>query len=161
MVEKWVSIEYDPRYEVSNFGRFRKKLKTKYRYLLPFKKRRLFVVKINNKTYIASRLVAHYFIKPLSKGDRVYHKNKIPSDNFYKNLKVLSISECSKRTGHLSNSRAVIKLEKGEIVGRWRSARQAAKDLYISRQTVCDYCNKKTRKPLMELMWEDNYEYNV
>lgn len=35
----------------------------------------------------------------------------------------------------------------------WTSARDAAKDLYISNQTVCDYCNQKTKKPLYDLRW--------
>lgn len=75
--EIWKSIGYDPRYQVSNYGRFRKKNpKNGYRYLKPFRKGNLFQVKIKDKDMNCARLVANAFIKQLSKEDRVYHKNK-------------------------------------------------------------------------------------
>ena len=55
MVEEWKSIEYNQRYQVSNFGRFRKKLKKGYRYLKPFKKHDLYVVKIKDNPMNAAR----------------------------------------------------------------------------------------------------------
>ena len=41
MYETWKQIQYDPRYEVSNLGRFRKRNKKGYRYLKPYKKHNL------------------------------------------------------------------------------------------------------------------------
>ena len=38
--EIWKDIDYDIRYQVSNFGRFRKKLKKGYRYLKPFRQKK-------------------------------------------------------------------------------------------------------------------------
>ena len=98
--ELWKSIEYDTRYQVSNYGRFRKKNpKNGYRYLKPFRKHNLFLVKIKDKDFNCARLVANAFIKQLASNDRVYHKNKIEFDNYYKNLEVVSLKELGKRTG--------------------------------------------------------------
>ena len=95
--EIWKSIEYDPRYQVSNYGRFRKKNpKNGYRYLKPFRKKNLFQVKIKDKDFNCARLVANAFIKNLNKEDRVYHKNKNESDNYYRNLEVISLKELGK-----------------------------------------------------------------
>ena len=128
--EVWKNIDYDSRYQVSNFGRIRKKIIKGYRYLKPFKKGNLFLVKI---------------------------KNKLDFDNYYKNLEIVSLEELGKRTGHISKSKRVVEVKDNEIIRDWRSARTAAKDLFVSYQTVMDYCNKKVQKPMYNLMWEDDY----
>lgn len=156
--EIWKSIEYDPRYQVSNYGRFRKKNpKNGYRYLKPFRKKNLFLVKIKDKDFNCARLVANAFIQHLTENDRVYHKNKMESDNYYRNLEVICLRELGKRTGHISKSQRVVEVKDNEIIRDWPSARKAAKDLFISYQTVMDYCNKKVKKPMYSLMWEDDY----
>lgn len=157
MYEEWKSIEYDQRYQVSNFGRFRKKLKKGYRYLKPYKKRDLYVIKINGKHVNCARLVANVFIRELKSNEQVYHKNHLNFDNFYKNLEILSPKELGKKVGHIATSKRVVEVKDNEIVKTWRSARVAAKDLFICRQTICDYCNKKVKKPMFNLMWEDDY----
>lgn len=79
------------------------------------------------------------------------------SDNYYKNLEVICLRELGKRTGHISKSQRVVEVKDNEIIRDWPSARKAAKDLFISYQTVMDYCNKKVKKPMYSLMWEDDY----
>lgn len=156
--EIWKSIDYDYRYQVSNYGRFRKKNpKNGYRYLQPFRKDNLFQVKIKDKSMNCARLVANHFIRPLNKNDRVYHKNHYEFDNRSENLEILSLSELGKRTGFISRSQRVVEIKNDEIFRDWNSARKAAKDLYISYQTVMDYCNKKVKKPMYNLMWEEDY----
>lgn len=157
MYEEWKPIEFDPRYEVSNFGRFRKLNKKGYRYLKPYKKHNLYVVKMKYKEYNCARLVASAFIRPLKNNEQVLHKNGLAFDNFYRNLEILSPKELGKRTGHIARSKRVVLVENGEIKKSWRSSRKAAKDLYISRQTVSDYCNNRTKKKMYNLMWEDDY----
>lgn len=159
MYETWKPTEIDSRYEVSNLGRFRKKIKKGYRYLKPFKKynRNMYVIKINGKEYICSRLVANAFIQPLKPNDRVFHKNRLEFDNFYRNLEVLNKVECGEKTGFIARSRSVVLIKDGEIKKTWRSARKAAKDLFISKQTVCEYCHNRTKKKMFNLMWEDDY----
>lgn len=156
--EIWKSIEYDNRYQVSNYGHFRKKNpKNGYRYLSPFRKKNLFLVKIKDKDFNCARLVANAFIKPLTKQDRVYHKNRMEFDNDYKNLQVISLKELGKRTGHMSKSQRVVEIRNNEIIKSWGSARKAAKDLFVSYQTVMDYCNGKVKSPMYNLMWENDY----
>lgn len=156
--EKWKSIEYDNRYQVSNYGHFRKKNpKNGYRYLTPFKKHNLYVVKIKDKDMNCARLVANAFIRPLNTNDRVFHKNKFIHDNYYGNLEIVSLKELGKRTGHMSKSQRVVEVKDGEIIRDWSSARKAAKDLYISYQTVMDYCNGKVKSPMFNIMWEEDY----
>ena len=156
--EEWKTIDYDSRYQVSNFGRFRKKNpKNGYRYLKPYRKHNKFVIHINDKEMTCARLVANYFIKKLTDDDCVYHKNKLEFDNYYKNLIVMSRSELNKKVGHLSRSKRVVEVKDGEIVREWRSSRKAAKCLFVSHQTVNDYCNKKVKNPMFNLMWEDDY----
>lgn len=157
MVEEWKLIEYDTRYQVSNFGRFRKKLKKGYRYLKSFKKHDLYVVKIKDKPMNAARLVANAFIRELKSNEQVYHKNHLNFDNFYRNLEILSPKELGKKTGHIATSKRVVEVKNGEIVRSWRSTRKASKELFLCRQTISDYCNKKVKKPMVNLMWEDDY----
>lgn len=156
--EKWKPIEYDTRCQVSNYGRFRKQNpKNGYKYLKPFRKRNIYLVKIKDKDMNCARLVANAFIKKLNKEDRVYHKNRIENDNNYRNLEIISLKELGKRTGYISKSQRVAEVKDDEIIRSWSSARKAAKDLYISYQTVIDYCNNKVSKPMFNLMWEEDY----
>lgn len=157
-MEVWKEIEQDKRYQVSNYGRFRKKNKVNgYRYLKPFRKGNLFLVKIKDRDMNCARLVANAFIQKLTNSDRVYHKNKLEFDNYYKNLKIMSLQELGKRTGHISRSKRVVEIKNDEIIRYWRSSREASKELYISRQTVSDYCNNKVKKKMYNLLWEDDY----
>lgn len=41
----------------------------------------------------------------------------------------------------------------GIIKKVFQGTRDAAKQLFISKQTVSDYCNKKVAKPMYELYW--------
>lgn len=155
--EEWKKINNNTRYEVSNFGRFRKKNKKSYRYLKPFKRNNIYVVKIGYKEFNCARLVANAFIQPLQKNDKVYHINKFSFDNYYRNLKILNAKDCGKITGYISKSKPVALIKNKEIIKRWRSARMAAKDLFISYQTVMNYCNKRTKRPMFNLVWEDEF----
>lgn len=115
------------------------------------------MVKIKDKDFNCARLVADKFIKKLDKEDRVYHKNKMQFDNYYRNLKVVTLKELGKLTGHISRSKRVVEVENGEIIKEWASARKCGLDIFISYQTVNDYCNGKVKKPMYNLMWEDDY----
>lgn len=71
------------------------------------------------------------------------------------NIQVLSVHDMSVLTGRIKRRKAkpVGQYEKGRMVRKWDSARDAAKDLYVSRQTVSDYCNLKVKKPMYDLRW--------
>lgn len=156
MYEEWKQIE-NTKYEVSNLGRFRKKNKKGYRYIKPFKKHNSYVIKVNDKEKNCSRLVAHYFIRALKSEEVVHHKNHLQFDNFYRNLEILTRSELGKRTGYISKSKRVVLVEGGEIKRMYRSGRECERKLFLSRQTISDYCNNRTKKKMYNLMWEDDY----
>ena len=70
------------------------------------------------------------------------------------NIKVMSKSECSSITGKMARANKPVGLyENGKLKKKYDSAREAAKHLYMSYQTVSDYCNKKVKKPMMDLRW--------
>lgn len=69
------------------------------------------------------------------------------------NIKIYSKHEHSCITGKMSRSIPVGIFESKRKVREWSSARDAAKDLYISRQTVCNYCNGRIKKPMYDLRW--------
>lgn len=163
MHEEWKTMDFNPRYEVSNFGRFRKLNKKGYRYLKPYRKwnRNYYAIKLDSKEYGCAKLVATYFIRPLKENERVYHKNKMEFDNYYRNLEIITKKEYGKRTGYLSNSKRVVLIEDGEVKKFYRSARAAARDLYISKQTATDYCNNRYKKKIYDLRWEDDYFDNI
>ena len=157
-MEVWKPITIDPRYEVSQYGNVRKKNpKNGYRKIKPYRNDNKFVIKVNDKELTVARLVANAFIKQLVKGDVVFHKNRLENDNNYKNLIIVDKRYVGLRTGYLSGAKAVVEVKDNEIVRRWRSARQSAKELFINRQTVSDYCNNRTKNKMFNLMWEDDY----
>lgn len=71
------------------------------------------------------------------------------------NIRVLSVHDMSVLTGRTKRRRArpVGQYENGSLIRKWDSARDAAKDLFVSRQTVSDYCNFKVKKPMYDLRW--------
>lgn len=162
MHEEWKQIN-NTLYEVSNLGRFRKKNKKGYRYLKPYKKQKCnsYVIKVNGKEKRCSRLVASAFIREVKDNEFVYHKNGLQFDNFYRNLEILNGKELGKRTGYISKSKSVVLVKNGDIKRIFRSSREAGRKLYISRQTISDYCNGKTKKKMYNLMWEDDYFENI
>ena len=155
--EIWKQIE-NSKYEVTNYGRFRRFYKYKYRYLKTFKKGSIWVIKLyineKSKNYNVAKLVIENFARKLKNNEVVYHKNKIISDNRLSNLKILTRSEAGKETGWQSRRQAVVMLDKDGIIEKvFNGTRDAASQLFISRQTVSDYCNRKVAKPMYKLYW--------
>lgn len=108
--EVWRNIS-NSNYEVSNYGRFRRKYKYKYRYLKTFKKGALYIIKLHindkDKDYNVAKLVIESFIRKLKPDECVYHKNGIISDNKLSNLEILTRSEAGKRTGWQSRRKGL------------------------------------------------------
>lgn len=52
------------------------------------------------------------------------------------------------------NERAIVEIENNKVVRRWSSINKCAKDLYLTRQTIMNYCNNKTRNKAFNLEWE-------
>ena len=160
--EEWRSIS-NSSYEVSNYGRFRRFYKYNYRYLKTFKKGALQIIKLHingkGKDYNVAKLVIETFLRKIKLNEVVYHKNGIISDNRLSNLEITTRSEAGKRTGWQSNRKAIVMLDKNGIIKEvFKGTRDAADKLFISRQTVSDYCNGKVKKPVYELYWADELE---
>lgn len=55
-------------------------------------------------------------------------------------------------------SRGVVEVVDNKVQRKWESISKAAKELYLTRQTIMNYCNNKTKNKVFNLMWEKDYE---
>ncbi|MDD3251795.1 MAG: HNH endonuclease [Lachnospiraceae bacterium] len=158
----WKDVQgYNGKYQVSYAGEIRRVYDSgKTRTLHPFKKaesgRKIYrdrlMVNITGenakrKTHLMHQLVAAAFLPEVPNGCVIFHINGVVTDNYASNLGFITKKELGKKTGHISNAKAVVKIDKtGEFVDTWRSAREAAKDCFMSYQTIIDRCNGRYRK---------------
>lgn len=151
MQERWVN--FLDNYWVSDEGNFKRIYKNgKQRKLTTYTdKNRVGVlyIKIHNKERNARRLIWETF------------KGEIPKDHVinskygYKTMCDIYSLECVPRSvsssrGAKQKARKVIDLDTRKI---YQSTREASKHLHLSRQTICDYCNNKTKKPMANIRW--------
>ncbi len=98
------------------------------------------------KEYTVSKLMQITWMDPPPPGMVLYHKNGEKSDNHLENLGYITRHELGKRTGHKSNGTAVFKIDKNlNEIEIYKSAREAARNNYMSAQTVIDRCNHKIK----------------
>ncbi|AJG58446.1 NUMOD4 domain-containing protein [Bacillus cereus] len=152
--ETWKPITgSDGKFLVSNYGRFKRVSKTRVRFLLPFLKKQTGYLEIKvmyngvYKNYRVSKIVAIHFIGYPKQGETLRFKNGIKTDTFAGNLEYVSREKLGKLTGFRSKSKPVIQLDMDtkEIIGEFRSAREAGRKCYLSYQAVLDNCNHKSR----------------
>lgn len=153
--EKWIP-ENENKYFANLDGEiFRIYKNGKIKKLRGFKKGRNYVVKINRQNTNVNRIIWETFRGPIPPNYVIARKTKILSENNLLNLKLISRKQNGIETGSRSRSKGVVLLDSnGEIIDSWSSARKAAKELYVSYQTVSDICNKKVKKKLFNLRWE-------
>lgn len=157
--EIWKRI-LNSKYEISNYGRVKKIYKYKYRYLKTFRKGSIQVIKLHidgrEKDYNVAKMVIEIFDRKVKAEEVVYHKNGIISDNRLSNLQIITRSEAGKKTGWQSHRKSIVMLNnEGVITKVFKGTRDAAKNLFISRQMVSDYCNKRVKNPMYDLYWGD------
>jgi len=116
------------------------------------------------KEYIVSHLVAAAFLGEPPEGMVLYHKNGMKFDNHVENLAYISRKKLGKKTGHKSNCLAVFKIDKeGNEIEIYYSAREAARQNYMSYQTVIDRCNHKVKNEFAladySFRWSKELEY--
>lgn len=141
----WYDIPgYDGIYQINYWADIRKKLGNgKYKYLKPYVKKNnqgKRLIKLKRKEVVVMSLMRITFIGDLPKGYVTYHKNGIKTDDILGNIGVITKKELSKKTGQM-NGRAtkVAKINQdGEIVAFYKSAREAARQNYMSYQTILD-----------------------
>lgn len=156
-------------YEVSNLGRLRRLGKSgKHIYSMPYmpmvtgSDRRAKRVKVNGKVYHMRRVVANEWLKPVPGKEMLTHKNGDYADCSATNIKYVSKREASQRSGrNQPASKGVVKLcaETRDVLGWYRSAREAARENAYSYQAVIDRCNGKVKKQYDAVyMWEADFD---
>lgn len=170
MKESWRDIPgYGGKYQVDMNGVVRRIYKSgKTRQMTPYHKKmsgsQRLVVKLTKdgkpKEEILMQLVARTFLESPPPGYVPYHKNGCQSDNYIQNIEYISRREFGKKTGKNSRRQPVVKIdETGEIVEVYSSAREAAKQNFMSYQTVIDRCNGKCKSAFAPdgyaYAWED------
>lgn len=171
MIETWKDIPgYNGKYQVNSEGNVRRiykngKTKMLTSYLKNQRKRYVYVVKLTidgkSREEIILGLMARTFLGPAPKGYVPYHINGCKSENNIQNIAYISKKELGKRTGAKSRRKSVVKIDSnGEIVDVYSSAREAARQNYMSYQTVMDRCNGKCKSAYAPdgyaYAWEDS-----
>lgn len=102
--------------------------------------------KINQKEYNAARLIWSAFNGPIPDGYIVAHKDGVNIINALECLYLTTLKENAKITGGMCADRRVEKIDPaGNLIKTYRSAREAAKYEYMSRQSITDRCNGKIK----------------
>lgn len=111
----------------------------------------------HRKEYRVHVLMAKTFLPPKPHPQMVlYHRNEIKKDNVIGNIDWISRSKLGKKTGGNSRRKPVVKKDKiGEIIEFYPSARDAARNNFMSYQTVIDRCNGKCKS----IFAPDGYKY--
>ncbi|WP_431090832.1 hypothetical protein [Paenibacillus sp. 8b26] len=143
-----------PNYEINHRGDVRRLWKSsKPTPLIPTLKKGIYVVRLtgpdgSRKEERIHKLMQRTFLSPPAQGQVVYHKNGNRLDNWINNLGYISRKELGKKTGGGSR-KAVMKLScEKEVVEIYRSARCAARENFMSYQTIIDRCNGKVKSEL-------------
>lgn len=115
----------------------------------------------HDKEAIRMQVVARTFLGPVPPGCVPYHINGCQEDNYVNNIGYITRRELGKRTGAKSRRKPVAKIGKdGEVVEVYPSARAAARENFMSYQTVTDRCNGKRKSAFAPdgyaYAWEDS-----
>ena len=139
---------YSGIYQVSRAGIVRRISKTGVRDLTYYRHKRhgmKWLVKVGKTDMPVHRLVYQVWKGDIPDNMRVYHKNGILCDNRADNLALIDMHTLGKISGGRTNRcKQVVKIsESGEEVEIYKSAREAARQNFMSYQTVLDRCHKK------------------
>ena len=156
MLETWKDIPgYNGKYQADREGNIRRVFPSgKTRTMTPYHKKmsgsQRLVVKLTkdgkSKEVILLQIIAKTFLGPAPKGCVPYHKNGCQSDNYVQNIAYIDKRKLGKLTGASSRRQPVAKIDQnGEIIDIYSSAREAARQNYMSYQTIIDRCNGKCK----------------
>lgn len=166
MKESWRNIPgYDGKYQADMNGNVRRVYKSgKTRQMTAYHKKtgrgNGLIVKLTisgkAKEVALIQIMAKTFLGEAPNGYVPYHKNGCRSDNYIQNIAYISRTELGKKTGNKSRRQPVAKIDSsGQIVDVYSSAREAAKQNYMSYQSVNDRCNGKCKS----IFAPDGYAY--
>ena len=171
MIETWKDIPgYNGKYQCDREGNFRRVYKSgKTRPIIPYRKngtRNKIVVHLTDDNGKTSKkmvigIMAITFLGPAPTGCVPYHKNGALTENHINNIAYINRKELGKITGQKSRRKTVAKInDSGNIVEVYPSARAAARDNFMSYQTVIDRCNGKVKSAFASdgfaYVWEDD-----
>lgn len=167
-MEVWKEIEgSDGKFLISSYGRVKRVYKNHSGFLLPYLHKKGGNLKIKVKfqgVYKAVKighLVAYHYLDKPKQGEVLHHKNGIVTDDYAGNLEYITKQKLGEKTGHKSHAKPVVQLdlETLEVLGEFRSAREAGRECYLSYNAVLENCNKKTKSSGGYLfMWSEEYE---
>lgn len=86
-------------------------------------------------------VVAHHFIRPKKQGEIATTKNGIKSDDYAGNLEYVSQKEHMQRIRKTGKRVVQLDAESGEYINDYRSIEEAARKLFLSRNTVWSNLN--------------------
>lgn len=145
--EYWLDVPGSEKYQASNYGNFRRKLKKgKLKPIKPYlKKDKWMVVKVDfngkYREYEVHKIMAAVFLDdPPSTNMVLYHKNGVITDNYAGNIGWITKKELGKKTGgNTGRCIPVIQLnaETGEMINFYKSISAAARDNFIHKETIC------------------------
>lgn len=171
MIETWRDIPgYMGKYQVDQEGNVRRVFPSgKTREMTPYYKKvssgKKLIVKLtingNSKEETLLSIMAKTFLGKCPDGYVPYHKNGCKNDNYINNIAYISKKKLGKLVGAKAKRRPVAKIDNnGEIVDVYSSARQAARENYMSYQTIIDRCNGKCKSAFAPdgyaYAWEDS-----
>lgn len=172
MIDDWRDIiGFHGKYQVNYEGNIRRVYKSgKTRLMTPYFKHKSdggkqYVVKLTingkSKEVVVHQIVALAYLGKPPKGYVPYHINGCHTDNYASNIAYISRQELGKKTGANSRKKSVAKInQQGEIVEFYSSARECARNNYMSHQTVIDRCNGKRKSAFAPdgyaYAWEDS-----
>lgn len=146
----------DTAYWVSTHGRVKRIYSRSERLLKPFRKVQkkgswYLVAKVYGKATKVSTMVWESFNGPVPRGYAVVHRNRYQGDNALINLQLLTFEQLGlHHRGRTSKRRLIYDIDNNVF---YKGCREAAAHLHISKQTVCDYCNRKIQKPVVNIRW--------
>ena len=150
----WIPIPGFPPYEIRADGKIRKpSAKKGYRLMSVrvFRGHHIVSLTRNGKagTFRLRSLLGRSFLRPLRKGEVYTHRNGDTLDDIASNICIMTQAELSRKIGKSSTRRRPVeKIDKGgKVLGAYRSARQAAKENFMSLMCVTNRCNGKVKAP--------------
>lgn len=156
-------------YRINHTGDIQRVFKTCIVTMKPTLKSKQYIVRLmtpngKRKEERIHKLMQKTFLLPPKPGQVLYHKNGNKKDNWINNLGYISREDLGKKTGGSSRRQAVVKLDgRRDVVEIYPSARQAAKENFMSYQTIMDRCNGNVKKLIAPdgffYVWDKDIDY--
>ena len=156
--EEWRQYNDTP-YFFSNYGRVKRRWVKKEVLLNPYrryrnkqlKRSKYAAIKIHNKEVIVARTIWELFRGPIPDGLSVHHKDNTWSNNDLTNLELITPKQLGHKTGGRTKRRKLVYCaDNGKT---YIGIRAAAKDLYVSHETIRAICNGERKNPLVSVCW--------